>query len=110
MRKLAKILQGQEQFADKTLLKILLEDLSNADHDVKERAFLALISLSQHTETRGVVKAVGGMKAVKLAREQCRQLLEDADEDYREILTNLMVLGTDLEDLLSQSASDRTEL
>ena len=102
--------QDQEQFADMSLLKSLLEDLSNPDHDIKERAFLALISLSRHAGIRRVAKAVGGLKAVMLAKKQCMQLLEDADEDYKEILTNLMVLASDLEDLLSQTASDRTEL
>lgn len=100
----------QDQFADRLLLKSLLKDLSNPDHDVKERAFLALISLSRHSKTRGLLKTVGGAKAVRIAKEQCKQLLEDADEDYRELLTNLMVLGSDLEDLLSHSVSDRTEL
>ena len=103
-------MQGQENFADEPLLKSLLKDLSHPDHDVKERAFLALISLSRHSEARGVLKAVGGLKTVQLAREQCKQILVDADEDYREILFNLMVLASDLEDVLSQCYSDRSEL
>lgn len=44
---------------------------------------------------------------MKEAVVRCEQLMVDADEDYRRILKDLVVLYSDLEEVISK---DRTEL
>lgn len=103
-------MQGAERFADKALLTSLLERLDHSDHDVKERAFLALISVSQCQKAKDLLRAVKGLQHVHRARQWCQDLLGEADEDYREVLENLLVLSSDLEEMMGKSKSDRSEL
>ena len=92
------------------MLARLLEKLEHPDHDIEERALLALVSLSRRTQARHMVTQEGGLQTVQRAQQRCKDLLGEADEDYREILQDLIVLASDLEELLKQPALDRSEL
>ena len=47
------------------------------------------------------------LQAIKEAVGHCEQLMGDADEDYRGILKDLVVLYADLEEVLSHTGSNR---
>lgn len=105
-------MQGQSQFADGALLKLLLQQLQHPDDDVAERSLLALIALAGHRAPRRVLREAGGRAAVEAAEKRFQQVLRDADAEYREILEHLSVLLGDLDELLSHTGGelDRTEL
>jgi hypothetical protein len=52
------------------------------------------------------------LQGVQEAVQRCKQLMVDADEDYRDILEELVVLYSDLEEVLSHTEPnvDKTEL
>jgi len=54
--------QGRHAFTERRLLVRLLELLKHPDHDVHERAILALISLGSQGEARRLLRVVGGEK------------------------------------------------
>ena len=106
-------MQGQEAFSDKDLVTKLLDLLNHPDHDVQERALLALISLAAQPGPRAAIQAQGGRRAAREAEVNCRELLQDADQDHRHILEHLIVLQTDLGEVLvemDEPVNDRSEL
>lgn len=103
-------MQEPEHFADKQFLAKLVEKMKHPDHDIQERSFLALISVSGRPKARQILLASGALKSTEKARKHCEELMHDADEDYQEIIQNLIVLSTDLEEILRQGVHDRSEL
>ena len=106
-----KCVQGQEGFADEDLVRSLLGLLKHPDYEVRERALLGLISLASHPRPRSKIRSVGGRDAVRMAEEQSREILQDADPDHKEMLEHFLVLLSDLNDVLTPAnGRDRTEL
>ena len=103
-------LQGHHHFTDKKLLAQLLGKLDHPDLDVKERVFLVLINLARWPHIQVALLDAGGLESVQLTRDSCNDTLRNADSDDRDMLLQLQVLASDLEDQLRENYFSKSEL
>ena len=88
--------------------KALVQMMTHPDHDIQERVLLCMIALAQHSETRPSLEKSQVLSAIQASRKKYAAVSIDADDDYRDILKEYLLLLADLEDMMR--GDDRVEL
>jgi len=83
---------------------------SNKKRKFSDLTFTVVSKIAQLLETYCIYFFF--LQAAQEAVQRCKQLMVDADDDYKDILKDLVVLYSDFEEVLShpEPTKDRTEL
>ena len=98
-------LQGSHWLQNGEVIKEIVALVSHPDFDIRERALLSLIALSNRLDARKVLKSAQSQKAFEAAKklyagmgDELHASNSDDESEYRTILEDHLVLLSDLED------------